>query len=236
MPLYPTWSDLTVRIVLTVLAGAVIGLNRGVHGHAAGLRTTVLVGLAASLAMIQANLLLPVGGHTSGSFGTMDLMRFPLGILTGVGFIGGGTILKRGDLVTGVTTAATLWIVTVVGLCFGGGQIWLGVGGTVLSVLTLSAMKWLEVRIPRRHRGELTVRMNAGDQAVNDSVSNMLGPLGYDVRLVAISADKADRGAMLAKHEIYWKRAEISGPPSDLFALLSQRFNVASLKLIGDNE
>jgi MgtC family len=50
-------------------------------------------------------------------------MRLPLGILTGVGFIGGGTILKRGDLVTGVTTAATLWLVTVIGLCFGGGQL-----------------------------------------------------------------------------------------------------------------
>lgn len=49
----------------------------------------------------------------------MDLMRLPLGILTGVGFIGGGSILKKGDLVTGITTAATLWVVTVIGLCLG---------------------------------------------------------------------------------------------------------------------
>jgi len=67
----------------------------------------MLVGLAASVAMIQANLLLPVAGKTSASFGVMDLMRLPLGILTGVGFIGAGAILKRGDLVTGMTTAAT---------------------------------------------------------------------------------------------------------------------------------
>jgi len=53
----------------------------------------------------------------------MDLMRLPLGILTGVGFIGGGAIFKKGDLVTGVTTAATLWMVTVIGLCLGGGQL-----------------------------------------------------------------------------------------------------------------
>ena len=53
-------------------------------------------------------------------------MRLPLGILTGVGFIGGGAILKKGGSITGVTTAATLWIATVIGLCLGGGQLALG--------------------------------------------------------------------------------------------------------------
>ena len=74
-----------------------------------GSDTTVLVGLAACVAMIEANLLLSVGGKVTDSFGSMDVLRLPLGVLTGVGFIGGGAILKRGDLVTGVTTAATLW-------------------------------------------------------------------------------------------------------------------------------
>jgi putative Mg2+ transporter-C (MgtC) family protein len=55
-----------------------------------------------------------------------DLMRLPLGILIGVGFIGGGAILRRDDIVVGVTTAATLWLVTVIGLCLGGGQLALG--------------------------------------------------------------------------------------------------------------
>ena len=50
-------------------------------------------------------------------------MRLPLGILSGVGFIGAGAILRRGDTVRGVTTAATIWLVTVVGRCFGGGQL-----------------------------------------------------------------------------------------------------------------
>ena len=107
MPLHPTWTDIAIRLALTVLASAIIGFDRGARGHAAGLRTTILAGLAASLSMIQANLLLSLDGKGSGSFAVMDLMRLPLGILTGVGFIGGGTILKKGDLVTGVTTAAT---------------------------------------------------------------------------------------------------------------------------------
>jgi hypothetical protein len=105
MPLNPTWTDIALRLALTMLAGAIIGLNRGARiglnrgarGHAAGFRTTILVALAASVAMIQANILLPLGGKTQDSFSVMDLMRLPLGILTGVGFIGGGTIIKKGD-------------------------------------------------------------------------------------------------------------------------------------------
>ncbi len=143
MPLHPTWNDIALRLVLTMLAGAIIGFNRGARGHAAGLRTTILVGLAASVAMIQANILLSVGGKAPDSFGVMDLMRLPLGILTGVGFIGGGAILKRGDLVTGVTTAATLWMMTAIGLCLGGGQLGLGIAATVLGVITLWALSWL---------------------------------------------------------------------------------------------
>jgi putative Mg2+ transporter-C (MgtC) family protein len=137
MPLSPSWQEIAVRLALTMIAGAIIGLNRGARGHAAGFRTIILVGLAASVAMIQTNVLLPLAGKTPESFATIDTMRLPLGILTGVGFIGGGTILKRGDLVTGVTTAATLWVVTVIGLCFGGGQLALGIAATTLTVITL---------------------------------------------------------------------------------------------------
>ena len=90
-----------------MLAGAIIGLNRGARGHAAGFRTTILVALAASVAMIQANILLPLGGKQPDSFAVMDLMRLPLGVLTGVGFIGGGAILRKGGSITGVTTGAT---------------------------------------------------------------------------------------------------------------------------------
>src|SRR5262249_12866451 len=126
MPLNLTLRDVILRIVCTLIAGAIMGYNRGEHGKAAGLRTTMLVCLAASLAMLQVNYLLPLAGRPAGSFIMNDLMRLPLGILTGVGFIGGGAILRRRDIVTGVTTAATLWYVTVLGLCFGGGQLILG--------------------------------------------------------------------------------------------------------------
>jgi putative Mg2+ transporter-C (MgtC) family protein len=71
------------------------------------------------------------------SFVMNDLMRLPLGILTGVGFIGGGAILRRDNIVVGVTTAATLWLVTVIGLCLGGGQLGLGIAATLLGFFAL---------------------------------------------------------------------------------------------------
>lgn len=75
-----------------------------------------------------------------------------MGILTGVGFIGGGSVLRRGDLVTGITTAATLLAVTVIGPCSGGGQIWLTIVSTAIGVVTLIVLKRPEIRAAREHR------------------------------------------------------------------------------------
>ncbi|MGH7073549.1 MAG: MgtC/SapB family protein [Stellaceae bacterium] len=167
MPIFLTWSDLALRLGLTVLAGLVIGYDRGEQGKVAGMRTTLLVCLAASVAMIQVNLLLPMAGKPPHSFVTNDLMRLPLGILTGVGFIGGGAILRRDNAVSGVTTAATLWLVTVIGLCFGGGQIWLGLIATAIGLAALSGLKRVEDRLQREHPASLAIDLgpDAPDEA-----------------------------------------------------------------------
>jgi putative Mg2+ transporter-C (MgtC) family protein len=177
-----TWPDIALRLALTVLAGAVIGLNRGEHGLPAGLRTTLLVCLAACLSMIQANILMSSAGKTSDSFVTIDLMRLPLGILSGMGFIGGGVILKRGNLVLGVTTAATLWFVTVLGLCFGGGQLALGSIALVIGVIVLRFLKSLELRLKTVRRGTLTVVV-AGDSPTESEVRSVI--LASDFEIVS---------------------------------------------------
>jgi len=157
LSIHLTWADVAARLALACLAGGLIGLNREQQGHSAGLRTTLLVCLAAAVAMIQADLLLPLAGKPSDGFSVMDLMRLPLGILTGMGFIGAGAVVRRGDLVVGVTTAATLWITTVIGLCFGGGQLVLGVVSTALALVILLAVKALDRNLHRVRRGELLV-------------------------------------------------------------------------------
>jgi putative Mg2+ transporter-C (MgtC) family protein len=232
MPLYPVWSDIALRLALTMLAGAIIGLDRGVRGHAAGFRTTILVGLAASVAMIQANLLLPLGGKTSESFSVMDLMRLPLGILTGVGFIGGGTILKKGDLVTGVTTAATLWLMTVIGLCLGGGQVILGVIATALAVFTLQALKTVDRMILREHRARLVLSCDAARDVLTE-LPRILSPLGcherFQARTGGVSADTLDYS-----FELTWRRSESILLSGDILHALDQRFQIKQFELKTD--
>jgi putative Mg2+ transporter-C (MgtC) family protein len=231
MPLHPDWGEIALRLFLTVVAGGIIGLDRGTRGHAAGLRTSILVCLAASVAMIQANLLLPVSGKTAASFGVMDLMRLPLGILTGVGFIGAGTILRRGDLVTGVTTAATLWVLTVIGLCFGGGQLVLGIVATVLSVITITGLQWLDVRIPRRQRAILILESPATAAAIL-AVTELIATRGY---LARFCRERRQRDAPTQLYfEISWKQRETEGPPIDLVDLLTRSYEVVSFELAAE--
>jgi putative Mg2+ transporter-C (MgtC) family protein len=109
--------------------------------------------------MIEVNLLLPTAGRTPDSFVINDLMRFPLGILTGVGFIGAGAIIRRDNIIVGVTTAATLWYVTVIGLCLGGGQIGLGIAATAIGLVALWVLHWLELRLRRESRAGLYIEL-----------------------------------------------------------------------------
>jgi len=192
------WNEVALRLALTVIAGLLIGYNRTEHGKAAGLRTTLLVCLAASIAMIQVNLLLPMAGRSSDSFVMNDLMRLPLGILTGVGFIGGGAILRRDDVVVGVTTAATLWYVTVVGLCLGGGQIGLGMTATVIGLLALWGLQWLELRLRREHRATLRIELEGGNLG-EDKIRQTLQDCGLRVvgTRIAISASGKCRVVVL---------------------------------------
>jgi putative Mg2+ transporter-C (MgtC) family protein len=162
------WSSIAIRLLCTIFAGALIGLNRSERGHAAGLRTTILVALAACIAMIQVNMLLPTAGKPPGSFVTFDPMRLPLGILSGIGFIGAGAIVRRDNFVIGVTTAATIWFATVIGLCFGGGQITLGLAGVAIGMTVLTALKPLEDRMAQDHQGNLSIVMDSSGPDEND--------------------------------------------------------------------
>ncbi|HZZ38418.1 MAG TPA: MgtC/SapB family protein [Acidobacteriaceae bacterium] len=157
MPPEIQWTTIALRLALTLLAGGLLGSDRSRNGHPAGLRTVLLVTLAASVAMIQMNLLIPTNGKPPNSYAVMDLMRLPLGILTGVGFIGAGAIVRRGDIVLGITTAATLWFATVVGLCLGGGQIILGSVAALIGYGALTALRGLENIIEKYQPATLLV-------------------------------------------------------------------------------
>jgi len=203
VPVTVLWQDIALRLVLAFVCAAIIGFDRGEHGRSAGLRTTILMSMAACVAMVQANLLMNSVGKASDSFVVLDLMRLPLGILSGVGFIGAGAILKRGNLVHGVTTAATMWFVTVMGLCFGGGQIKLGLSAFAIAFLTLTFLKWIEDYFPAWHPASLHLTLST-DVLSENEVRASLKQAGMKISSWAVDYHDPQRTRKIGC-ELRWK-------------------------------
>lgn len=144
MPIHSTRADIAIR-------RAVIGFNRETRGHAAGLRRTILVGLAVALSMRQANVLLTVGGETADSFGIMD--RLPLGILTGVGVHRCRRYLAARRFDNGCYNCCDIMDYDCHRIVPWGRSVGLGLCATILAVITLWTLLSLDVRIPRKDDG-----------------------------------------------------------------------------------
>lgn len=205
------WPAIALRLILTLVAGALLGADRSRNGHPAGLRTVVLVTMAASVAIILVNLLLPTSGKTPASFAQMDVMRLAQGILTGVGFIGAGAILRKGNMVLGLTTAATLWFATVVGLCFGSGKIALGVAATLLGYFVLTPMRWLERRFERYQPATLT--LIAGEHVfIPEDLRARLEAAKFRVKSISVAYSREERRQRI-RCELRWPTAHASDLP-----------------------
>jgi putative Mg2+ transporter-C (MgtC) family protein len=126
------------RLVLAAACGAVVGWQRERHEKAAGLRTHILVSLAACLFTLVAL-----------AVDAANFTRVLQGIVTGAGFLGGGVIFREGASVRGLTTAAGLWVMTAVGMAAGTGEYFIGIVATVLTFLVLSALIWVEKHMER---------------------------------------------------------------------------------------
>jgi putative Mg2+ transporter-C (MgtC) family protein len=233
MPVTVEWPDVAWRLALTVAAGALLGLNRSERGRPAGLCTTSLVCLAASVAMILANVLLNSRGRADDSFVRLDPMRLPLGILTGMGFIGGGAIVRRGNLVQGVTTAATLWMATVIGLCLGGGRLALGVVALALATFILWGLKWLELRVPQDRRGTLTL-CATGDGPTEEEVRTHLLTAGYSVTSWSMTyKGSGDALRRTMRCDVQWRARPADSRPPSLIHQFAQRPGVLALRWKG---
>jgi len=135
-----------LRVLVAAGLSAVIGLEREVHGRPAGLRTHVLVGIGAALVMASGEAVMELVAARVGI--QIDPGRIAAGVITGIGFLGAGTIIRVGDWIRGLTTAASIWYVAALGIVAGEGLYGLAVGGTVIGLAVLTALDWAEARIP----------------------------------------------------------------------------------------
>ncbi len=138
-----TEYELLLRPLLALVAGGLVGLERSFHGRAAGLRTYALVSFASALLVGLAQ-----STGATPDVASANVSRVIQGIVTGIGFLGAGVIVKEGFTVRGLTTAASVWVVSAIGIAFGTGFL---LAGTVAVGLTLGALSLLRVVEDRLH-------------------------------------------------------------------------------------
>ena len=176
-----------IRTVLAMLAGGIIGLERGKQGRAAGMRTHILVCMGAALTAM-------IGFYLYDSLAiTTDPMRISAQVISGIGFLGVGTIMLKGRFqITGLTTAAGLWATATIGLAFGVG-FYAGAFATFIgAVITVTVMHRVEYRITKRYnRFGIYVEIKS-DELVRAAI-NMLTEKYHisDIQVTAPRSNKA---------------------------------------------
>ncbi len=155
--LSPYEQILMMRLVLAAFLGAMIGLERDIHGRAAGLRTHLLVSTGSALFMvISESLAVSYPGFETGTRGA-DPARIAAQVVSGIGFLGAGAIIKEGLSVRGLTTASCLWIVAAIGLATGAGLYSLAIATTALSLVALVGLTYFERSYRKDSYREITI-------------------------------------------------------------------------------
>jgi putative Mg2+ transporter-C (MgtC) family protein len=137
--------NLLFRIFVAAVFGGVLGMERDIHGRGAGLRTHLLVSSGAALFLILSTHISTVGVATSSGFSLVtDPGRIAAQIVTGIGFIGAGVIIREGFTIRGLTTAACLWMAAAIGMASGAGLYLIALATTLLSLFSLILLRRLE--------------------------------------------------------------------------------------------
>jgi putative Mg2+ transporter-C (MgtC) family protein len=152
------YLEISFRLVAALAAGGIIGLERSFRGRAAGFRTHALVCIASSLLMLVTVYEHQWFAAQGGSRVVVDPTRMAQGIMTGIGFLGAGVIVKEGLTVRGLTTAASIWVTAAIGILTGIGFYFAAGLGVVLTLGTLSLFRWIEGRMPTELYANFTIR------------------------------------------------------------------------------
>ncbi|MDP9072334.1 MAG: MgtC/SapB family protein [Actinomycetota bacterium] len=226
---FPSQVELAARLLLAAFLGGLIGLERDLSGQPAGLRTHIALALGAALFGV-------LSGYGFQAFDAsraitnfqVDPTRVASNVVVGVGFLGGGTILKEGARVRGLTTAASLWVTAAIGLGCA-----LGMYGPTLVTTALVLASLVGLRAPRRWlsrrlavvRETAIVRLESG--ADPSEVVAALNQL-RGVRISSLTVREREDGAVV--------RADLSGrgsePLEDVLAPLSERDDVSGLEVV----
>jgi putative Mg2+ transporter-C (MgtC) family protein len=163
-------AEIMLRLVVAVALGGALGMERSYHGRPAGFRTHALVGLASASLMLISSFEAAWFRAPEGVHATIDPTRMAQGIMTGIGFLGAGVIMRHGPTVRGLTTAASIWITAGIGIL-------VGIGFYVSAALTcglalgaLAGFRWIERNVRSESYADFTVCFAAGQAPQHNEV------------------------------------------------------------------
>jgi len=175
------YLQILLRLLAALAAGGIIGLERSFRGRAAGFRTHALVCIASSLLMLVTVFENQWFSAFSGARVVIDPTRMAQGIMTGIGFLGAGVIVKEGLTVRGLTTAASIWITAAIGILAGIGFYYAAGLGVVLTLGTLSVFRWIEGRMPTELYANFTVRFARDAVMPEPRLRELVARFGFSV-------------------------------------------------------
>jgi len=175
------YFEISFRLVVALAAGGIIGLERSYRGRAAGFRTHALVCVASSLLMLVTVYEHQWFSAQSGARVAIDPTRMAQGIMTGIGFLGAGVIVKEGLSVRGLTTAASIWVTAAIGILTGIGFYFAAGIGAVLTLGTLSVFRWIESKIPTEFYANFAVRFARDAVMPEAELRQLVSQLGFSI-------------------------------------------------------
>ena len=190
------WVDSSVllRLILAVLLGGVIGMEREIHGRHAGFRTHIVVCLGAAMLIVGSE-----NYHDQIDPGTvLDPNRMAAGIITGIGFLGAGAIMREENMVRGLTTAGCIWFVAGLGIIIGKGLFPLALWATLFVFIMLVFFRYVENWMSVQKYGELSIRMNLENyESTKGQCTEIIRDSGFLVEETRYRVDRVNQEIQL---------------------------------------
>ena len=199
---------MVLRLIVAAILGGIVGMERGSGDRPAGFRTHILVCVGSALFMLVSiygfDDIAPVTTNLEDDIGTRrDTARIAAQVVSGIGFLGAGTILHEGLTIKGLTTAASLWIVSAIGLAVGSGMYLLSTVATMLTMLTLVTFRTWEKRFAGNGSERRFIRVvTRNTPGIITEITGYLSECGIKVKTLNVKSDNKNNNIIL---EIYLK-------------------------------
>ncbi len=199
-----TETEIVVRLLLSAVFGGIIGLEREIRSRSAGLRTHALVGLGSTMFMIVSQYM----WFIYGSKADVDPSRIAAQIITGIGFIGAGTIMKSRFTMKGLTTAASVWTVASIGMAVGAGLYKIGFAATAVAILILTLLEKVEPLLNRNWYNNISISAVEKDALIG-TIKSIINEVKGEIKSFSLEKDK-EKGTLEIFATVKFKKKNVS--------------------------